>query len=601
MFRSNEFSKRKIQVMRKYILCALSGLLLASCIDTQILPDDMIVEEDYWKTREDVSMMVAGAYKAMASSDVIQRFIVWGSARSDELNPTTSITINGNSTYNNLQEMNTGNMDYQNVYANWASLYTVINRCNQVLEKAPQVMQLDPSYTEATYLTDKSQMLALRSLAYFYLVRAFRDVPYVTTAYFNSGQDMLVKQVAPATVLENCIADLQEALKAPLSSTGYSDWRRCGLITRDAINALLADIHLWRASMTHNAADYQSCVDYCQAVIQSKQAAYPKDPASGNDSEYPLIKGDDSYYQIFSKGNSQESIFELQMNSSRAGYNTGLSTMYWSYEKNRTAGFLEPASGIFGAAASDDKVFLTANDYRFYESCFDVGSGTEGASLTVRKMLYYMMGSQTTLPDARKLGKSSGLNRSGDNYSEMTQNWIVYRLTDVMLMEAEALVQLASGSGDVKLGQAFNLVKAVNDRSIAEASLATDSLKFADYSSVEDMETLVLSERMRELCFEGKRWFDLMRYNYRHVEGVDITKTMSEILGKATVSSYPVTNYSEMLVLMTRKYTEGGNTVRYKISREPMLYFPVYESEMQVNSNLKQNPAYDTQDSYNRN
>ena len=49
---------------------------MTSCIDTQVLPDDMIVDDDYWKTREDVSMMVAGAYKGMVSSDAVQRFIV---------------------------------------------------------------------------------------------------------------------------------------------------------------------------------------------------------------------------------------------------------------------------------------------------------------------------------------------------------------------------------------------------------------------------------------------------------------------------------------------------------------------------------------------
>lgn len=585
--------------MRKYILCALSGLMLASCVDTQILPDDMITGDDYWKTREDVSMMVAGAYKAMTASDVIQRFIVWGSARSDELNPTTSITINGNDTYDYLEEMNTGNMDYQNTFANWASLYTVINRCNQVLEKAPEVMQLDPSYTDATYQTDKSQMLALRSLAYFYLVRAFRDVPYVSTAYFNSGQERRIPQSAPSVVLDHCIADLNEALQAPLSPTGYADWRSCGLLNRDGINALLADIYLWRASMTHSASDYQNCVNYCDAVIESKKKTFPTEPGATVVKEYPLIDGDDSYYQIFSQGNSSESIFELQMNTTRAGYNTGLAYMYWAYKNNNSnAGFLEPASSLFGSVSSEN-VFLSANDYRFYESCFDVASGTEGASLTVRKMLYKMDFSTTSLPDARKLSKSNGLGRPG-NKLDMNQNWIVYRLSDVMLMKAEAMVQLASGDSDSKLGQAFNLVKAVNDRSIAETSLGTDSLKFSDYATKDGMEQLVLSERLRELCFEGKRWFDLVRYNYRHVEGVDITKTMSEILGKSTISSYPVATYGEMLNLMVRKYTEGGNTVKYKLNREPMLYFPVYESEIQANSNLKQNPAYDNTDIYNR-
>lgn len=583
--------------MRKYILCALSGLLMASCVDTQVLPDDMIVEEDYWKTRNDVSMMVAGAYKAMATSDVIQRFIVWGSARSEELNPTTSIIINGNGSYDNLEEMVLGNMDNQNVYANWASLYTVINRCSQVIEKAPQVMQNDPSYTESTYLTDRSQMLALRALAYFYLVRAFRDVPYSPSAYFNSSQDMNLPQSAPSVVLDRCIADLEEALESPLSPSGYADWRRCGLINRDAINAILADVYLWRASMTHSAADYQSCVDHCQAVIDSKRQTYQSEMVASGRTDYPLIDGPDVYYQIFTIGNSQESIFELPMNSSAAGYNTGLSTMYWSYEKDRQAGLLEPSSTVFGEAA-EGNAFISQNDYRFWESCFDVGSGTEGAALTVRKMLYYQAAPSIQTPLQRSASKSGGLNRAGNMYSEMAQNWIVYRLTDVMLMQAEALVQLAASDTDSKLGQAFNIVQTVYTRSIEPGTTFAVGDTLAATTGKEAMEQLVLDERLRELCFEGKRWFDLVRYNYRHVSGVDITKTMSEINGNATIDAYPVENYSGMLDYMVRK---GNSSARYKISREPMLYFPVYLSETQANPNLRQNPAYSNNDIYNRN
>lgn len=583
--------------MKKYILCALSGLLMASCIDTQVLPDDMIVEEDYWKTRNDVSMMVAGAYKAMATSDVIQRFIVWGSARSEELNPTASIIINGNDAYDNLEEMVLGNMDNQNVYANWASLYTVINRCSQVIEKAPQVMQNDPSYTESTYLTDRSQMLALRALAYFYLVRAFRDVPYSSSAYFNSSQDMNLPQSAPAVVLDRCIADLNEALEAPLSPSGYADWRRCGLINRDAINAILADVYLWRASMTHSAADYQSCVDHCQAVIDSKKQVYQNEMIASGRTDYPLIDGAEAYIEIFSLGNSQESIFELPMNTAAAGYNTGLSTMYWSYEKNRQAGLLEPASSVFGEAA-EGNAFISQNDYRFWESCFDVGTGTEGAALTVRKMLDYQTVVSVSTPANRKASKSAGLNRAGNMYSEMAQNWIVYRLTDVMLMQAEALVQLASSDTDSKLGQAFDIVQTVYTRSIEPGTQFAVGDTLAAATGKDAMEQLVLDERLRELCFEGKRWFDLVRYNYRHVSGVDATKTMSEIIGNATIDSYPVENYSGMLDYMVRK---GNSSARYKVSREPMLYFPVYLSEMQANSNLRQNPAYNNNDIYNRN
>ena len=37
--------------MKKLISIIASGLLLVSCIDTVILPDDKTVEEDFWQTK----------------------------------------------------------------------------------------------------------------------------------------------------------------------------------------------------------------------------------------------------------------------------------------------------------------------------------------------------------------------------------------------------------------------------------------------------------------------------------------------------------------------------------------------------------------------
>jgi hypothetical protein len=103
------------------------------------------------------------------------------------------------------------------------------------------------------------------------------------------------------------------------------------------------------------------------------------------------------------------------------------------------------------------------------------------------------------------------------------------------------------------------------------------------------MEQLVLAERQRELCFEGKRWFDLLRYNYRHVMGVDYTKTLAQI----NESGAPfVSNYNKMLSKVIRKYVTGGDAISFKLKNEAYLYFPIATSELKINPNLKQNPVY---------
>ena len=75
-----------------------------------------------------------------------------------------------------------------------------------------------------------------------------------------------------------------------------------------------------------------------------------------------------------------------------------------------------------------------------------------------------------------------------------------------------------NGGNDTKLQQACNIVRMVNSRSImgATGDNKADTLVYkSNYDSQKKMELLCLQERGRELCYEGKRWYDLVRYSYR--------------------------------------------------------------------------------------
>ena len=176
--------------MKKIASIILAGLTMVSCVDTVLLPDNKTVEEDFWQTKEEVAMMVNGAYSALATADMQQRFIIWTS-RSDELN--VNSTLNNSS----LNQIYSANIQTTNVYNNWDRLYSVINTCNLVLSKSAEVMDIDPNYMEGDHLNNVGQMKALRALCYFYLVRVFRDVPLVLEPYKQSSQEMNIPQTAP--------------------------------------------------------------------------------------------------------------------------------------------------------------------------------------------------------------------------------------------------------------------------------------------------------------------------------------------------------------------------------------------------------------------
>ena len=585
----------------------LSSMMFVSCVDTIILPDDKTVDEDFWKTKEDVAAMVNGAYSAMTANDVIARLIVWGDYRSDEMLISTTPT---GGVPDALTEMAAVNMQTTNMYASWSAFYNVINRCNIVLERAEAVMNEDPNYTLGDYQVDRSQMLALRALCYFYLVRNYHDVPYITQAYMVSSQEMQVAQSTPQYVIERCIADLEEAERTPLKALNYttSQWQRVGWMTDDAIRTLLADIYLWRASITHNAADYQKCIDYCDLVIKSKQDQHVASFDDAEGVEYPLVNSNNYYTRLFGDQNAEESIFELQSRS-----NVAIAQYFFKYGSNTSGeGWIKASSTLFGAAASQitainatSNFVFAANDMRYYASCFAATSSGD-ANLEVRKMISHMSIEKNERQNRASIASSEVVDYGRG--SGLNSNYPIYRLPDVLLMKAEALVQLVDenleeSEKQKQLQVPFTLVQNVNTRALYRANVA-DSMKWTNYRnySKEQMEMLVMQERLREFCFEGKRWYDLLRYNYRHADNASAsyTQLLADMQGADDTSALPEI-FDNMKMLMTRSRGGDGPGVRAKMYNEAYLYLPIPNSDIIVCPLLKQNPAYKDAVQYEKN
>ena len=149
-------------------------------------------------------------------------------------------------------------------------------------------------------------------------------------------------------------------------------------------------------------------------------------------------------------------------------------------------------------------------------------------------------------------------------------------------MKAEAL---ALSGGD--LGEAFEIVKAVYNRSQTGYyngekwvgySEPKDDLKDDNYKNHEALLSLVIEERQRELAFEGKRWYDLVRKALR--DG----------------STQPMLD-----ILIPHKYESNGDAYRAKMSDINSLFFPIAEREINTNDLLEQNPVYEVEDLYQKN
>ena len=128
--------------MNKYIckgvLTIMAAVPLASCNDfLTIMPLNEVVLENYWTEEADVNSCVYGCYAQLISTDCLERMLVWGELRSDNL------TANANAEQD-LTRITEENLLETNAYTNWLSFYQCINRCNTVIHYAPMVQEKDP-------------------------------------------------------------------------------------------------------------------------------------------------------------------------------------------------------------------------------------------------------------------------------------------------------------------------------------------------------------------------------------------------------------------------------------------------------------------------
>jgi len=566
-----------------YILLPLGGGWVGGCSDfLEIEPQELIVLDKFWNEEADVENMVAGCYSTMQSDAVISRMMAWGEFRSDN-------TVGGTGIENvtDLSNIFKENINASNSYAKWGDFYNVINRCNTILYYAPQVAQKDPNFTQSELLATEAEVKALRDLMYFYLIRTFRDVPFYTQPYLDDNQTMNLPATKFDDVLDSLITDLEAVQgnavrRYPVTKTNYQQ----GRITQDAIHAMLADMYLWKR-------DYQQAIHYADLVIDAKTAAYQEEldkmssSLSANErmiDGYPLISDamttgnyyGNAYQEIFGQGASRESIFELvYSNNDQMLANSAVSTHYGN--ATTFPGDVRPADFIC-TDVNDEvfSIFLTKSDSRYYENLQSInGSRT---LFGISKYAY-----QTAMVD---LTKAEIQGSYGTAYAKdyCHANWILYRLTDIMLLKAEALVELApdSVSGDSAAGadsvssgsaagtaayleQAFSIVNTINKRS--NCSSGSKDLDQANYATKPLMQALVQEERQRELMFEGKRWFDLVRRSQRDGN----------------------TNY--LVGCVSRKGSTGG-AIASKLSRMDAIYWPYHIDEMKVNDQLVQNPAF---------
>lgn len=234
------------------------------------------------------------------------------------------------------------------------------------------------------------------------------------------------------------------------------------------------------------------------------------------------------WFEIFYPGNSLESIFEFQ------------------YDGN-----IEQPNGTYDLTQQNSLQYSSSQkaiEMFAYEFSSELVRGEDVSITKISENNFIIWKYVGQAPDGKTV-------RSGtDRYS---CNWIVYRLADVLLMKAEALSQLG------RYNEALQIINEIRERAnIATRSIAFNAVAFED---------AILEERALEFAYEGKRWFDLLRMGRRN-------------------------NYARKNKLIEVMVSNASSTQKRvlaaKLTNPLGWYLPIYNSEIERNIKLVQNPYY---------
>jgi hypothetical protein len=448
----------------------------------EVTPQSSITEQTYFQSEGDFDPYVTGIYTYMRT---FANNLTYGTERSEEL--TNAVNSRFTVAWSQIITPSSGAINYNE----W---YRAIGNCNLILLKIK-----DFSFTASPDTRKRilAETYSLRAYFYFSLTRIVGAAPLMLQAVTDENVPLLAR--APSSdVMKQIQADLDTAITTFKSISNFSatsipsKYR----FSYSSAEALKADAKLWSAKVLGGgSADLNDAVT---AIGEVESAGFTLN------TDFKNITG-------VRAATNPEVVLAAFFLRDETGGNYALNALPF-------------LASIQGALNLDSLPYTatSTNGQSAYQISALSRSLFDPFPNDKRRPYTWITERQSTGPKVSWITKYPGTKYSDERISD--NDIIMYRLADIFLMKAEAYAGL---SNTMLAIQYLNKIRArAGNASYAGAT---------DQASVEKE---ILNERGRELYFENKRWYDLVRF---HKGGtINVYTYVPNLAGKTTPLFWPL-------------------------------------------------------------
>lgn len=476
------------------ILSGIVALGLSSCTDFLMTSSKTsLFDQNYYKTIDDAEMSLVGCYDGWQLTSSGLPFYLASEIMSDNCFGAT-----GNGDGRGYQAVDRFNIAESPSDANmfvdtWKSYYAAIFRCNTLLLKLKQIDWKEQDIAIQNRIEGETR--TLRALLYFDMVRMWENIPLLLAPTIEN-----LPQADPAEVYKVIIEDLSFAADNiptdayPKANAAQND----GRITCYAAKALLARVYMYYTG--YYGAEAPGGISKAEVlkgledIINSKEYDLVKDYKNlWEAASSTPVDGEYEFVSTYAGRGNIETVLAQKFNDT-SDYNGNSDGNGWLKMMGMRNTNWSPYGKGWGACTVHPKLVdaFEPGDTRRTASVIDiVGEGIADEFDTPDQREYTGYTVKKYTPMAYYDGTTTTQGGAGDFQISQSQDYIIVRYSDVLLMAAELGSPNAQGYFDEVRTRAGLESKPANKENI-------------------------LAERRFEFAFEGIRYWDLLR------QGIDV-------------------------------------------------------------------------------